>query len=94
MPFTAKLAGDVSLVLNEPVKPTVTDEDGAIVELYGSAVAVTFSVDWTKVAFQRLVICWSPGKVQVSVQPLIGAVPVLVTTTCAWKPLLHELTTE
>ena len=45
-------------------------------------------------AFHRLVISWSPGKVQVSFHPLMLLVPVLVTVTCAWKPVLQELTTE
>jgi hypothetical protein len=33
-----------------------------------------------------LEICWSPGKVQVSVQPLTGAVPALVSPTWPWNP--------
>jgi hypothetical protein len=55
---------------------------------------VTFSPDWVYVAFQRSLICWSPGKVQVSVHGLIVPLPVLVSTTCPWKPPLHEFTSE
>jgi len=47
VPFTVKLVGEASLLVYDPVKPTVTDPDGAIVELYDSAVAVTCSPDWT-----------------------------------------------
>jgi hypothetical protein len=53
---------------------------------------VTFSPDWLNVAFHRLEIFWSPGNVQVSVQPPIGAVPVSVSVTCAWNPPGQELT--
>jgi len=40
-PFTVKLAGEALLLVKDPVKPTVTDAYGAIVELQDSAVAVT-----------------------------------------------------
>jgi hypothetical protein len=40
------------------------------------------------------VICWSPGKVQVSVHWLMVAEPVLFSATCAWKPPAQVLTSE
>ena len=48
---------------------------------------------WVTVAFQALVTFWSPGKVQVSVQPLIGVVPVLVTVRFAVNPPPHSFFT-
>ncbi len=41
--------------------------------------------------FQALVMCWSPGKVNFSVQPLSAAVPVLVIVTLAVNPPVHWL---
>jgi hypothetical protein len=32
------------------------------------------------------VICWLPGKLKVSVQPLMALLPVLATVTLAVKP--------
>jgi hypothetical protein len=46
VPLTAKLVGELSLLVYVPVKPMVTDPLGAIVALYGSLAAVTFSPDW------------------------------------------------
>jgi hypothetical protein len=39
-------------------------------------VTVTFSPVWLAVPFQAFVMCWSPGKVNFSVQPDSGADPV------------------
>ena len=55
---------------------------------------VTFSPVWLAVPFQALVMCWSPGKVNFSVQPLSAAVPVLVIVTLAVKPPVHWLVVE
>jgi hypothetical protein len=92
--LTAKLVGDVSLLVYDPVKPMVTDPLGAIVALYGSLAAVTFSPDWVYVAVHMLVIFWSPGNVQVSVHGLSALLPVLVSTICAWKPPAQVLVSE
>jgi len=46
------------------------------------------------VPFHRLLIFWSPGKVQARVQPLTGLLPVLVMTAWAWKPPDQLLTSE
>jgi hypothetical protein len=40
---------------------------------------------------QALVIFWSPGKVNVSVQLLSADVPVLLIVTFAWNPPAHWL---
>ena len=46
VPFTEKLVGDASLLVNVPVKPIVTDPAGAMEASYDSGVTVTFSPDW------------------------------------------------
>ena len=53
--------------------------------------AVTCSPVCVAVAFQIVAIFWSPGKVQVRVQGLIGPVPVSASVTDAWKPPGQEL---
>ncbi len=55
--------------------------------------AVTWLPDWVTAAFQALVTRWSPGQVQVTVQPLTGVDEVLVTVTSAVKPLFQVLAT-
>jgi hypothetical protein len=77
-----------------PMKPIVTDPAGAIVALQDAWLAVTRSPDCVTTAFHIEVIRWRPGNVQVSVHGPSGAVPALVSTTCAWKPPGQELTTE
>ena len=49
---------------------------------------------WVAVAFQALVIFWSPGNVHFSVQPWVAAVPLFVTTTWPWNPPCQLLVTE
>lgn len=49
---------------------------------------------WVTTPFHQLVIFWSPGKVNVSVQPLIADVPPLLIVTLATKPPDHWLTVE
>jgi hypothetical protein len=44
---------------------------------------------WLQLAFQRLVMRWLPGKVQVRVQPLKGLAPVFVMVRLATKPSCH-----
>ncbi|REH46964.1 hypothetical protein BCF44_106128 [Kutzneria buriramensis] len=41
--------------------------------------------DWVTVAFHELATVWLPGNLPLTVQELIGAVPLLVTVTLAWK---------
>ena len=53
--------------------------------------ALTLSPLWVVVALQALVIFWSPGKVEVVVQPLMAVVPLLVMVTLAVKPPGHSL---
>ena len=55
--------------------------------------ALTAVPDWVTVAFQELAIVWEPGQVQVTVQPAVAEVPVLVTVTVAWKPVGQLLST-
>jgi hypothetical protein len=55
--------------------------------------ALTAVPDWVMVAFQELAMVWLPGQVQVTVQPAVELVPVLVTVIVAWKPLGQELST-
>lgn len=45
------------------------------------------------VALQPEVSCWLPGQVQATFQPVVAAVPVLVTVTVAVKPASHWLST-
>ena len=54
-------------------------------------VAVTASPLWLVAVPQALVIFWSPGNVNRSVQPLTGVVPVLPMVTLATKPPAHWL---
>jgi hypothetical protein len=53
--------------------------------------AVTLLPFWLTVAFQALVIRWSPGNVKVSCQLLTGALPVSAMVTFATKPPAHSL---
>jgi len=53
-------------------------------------VAVAVVAVWVRVAFQALVTFWSPGKVQVRVQPLMVVVPVLVMVRLAVNPPVHS----
>src|SRR5450631_1009541 len=46
VPLTANAVGAASLLVKVPVKPMVTEPAGAMVALYGSLTAVTFSPDW------------------------------------------------
>jgi hypothetical protein len=86
--------GAVSFEVYVPVKPTVTDACGEIVASKDSSAAVTVAPDWVYVASHMVLICWSPGNVQVRAQLLIAPVPVLSTVTWAWKPPVQELTSE
>jgi hypothetical protein len=51
-------------------------------------VIVTFSPLWLSTPFQALVICWLPGNVNFSVQPLIAGEPAAIVTD-AVKPPVH-----
>src|SRR5262245_17061711 len=59
--------------------------------LYETLVAVTSAPLCVTVAFQALPTLVSPGKVNVSRQPLIAAVPVLAIVTLATMPPCHSL---
>jgi hypothetical protein len=50
---------------------------------------VTAAPDWVSLPFHRLLISWSPGKVQPRFQPLSALEPVLVTVICPSKPPCH-----
>jgi len=54
--------------------------------LWPTSRAVMSGPFWVVSAFQRLVICWSPAKANVSVHPLTAVVPVLVTVRLAVNP--------
>ena len=54
--------------------------------------AVTAEPDDVIVAFQKLVIDWPDGQVQLTVQPVIADEPA-VTVAVAWKPLPQLLST-
>ena len=45
-------------------------------------------------AFHELATVWLPGNVPLTVQEVIGAVPVLVTVMLAWKPPGQLLVTD
>src|SRR5690348_11828934 len=51
--------------------------------------AVTAAPDWVTVALHAEVTRWLPGNDQVSVQPLIGLLPVLATVRSAVKPVFQ-----
>jgi hypothetical protein len=55
---------------------------------------LTFVPDTVNTPSQSLVICWPPGQVQLAVQLLVAAVPVLLITTWPWNPPDQELVTE
>lgn len=57
-------------------------------------VAVTVDPDWVSVAFQICETVCEPGHEKITVQPLIGTEPVLVTVIVSWKPPLHELVVD
>ena len=50
---------------------------------------MTVSPVWVTCAFHALVIFWSPGYVNVAVQPAHALVPVLLSVTFAVKPPGH-----
>src|SRR5256885_4241673 len=60
---------------------------------YPRLVPVTAAPLWLAAPFHRLAIVWPPGNVQVSVQPLIGTVPVFWMLSAAWNPVAHEFVT-
>ncbi len=90
VPFSLKTAGGEYAPDLAAVKPndTALPPCAASVALYASGVAITFRPDWTTFAFQYPVtVTPLSGKAYDSVQPSMGVSPVLVTVTCALKPL-------
>jgi hypothetical protein len=67
-------------------RPQLVLPFAAIVPLYDAFAAVTAGPDTVTVAFHELAIVTPPASVNVTVQPEVGAVPVLVTFTSAWPP--------
>src|ERR1051325_574090 len=61
-----------------------------MVALYDMLVTVTVAPACVAAPFHRFAIVWAPGNVQLSVQPLIGAVPVFWMLSATWNPVPHE----
>jgi hypothetical protein len=90
-PFTVKAVGLPLVPAHEPRKPNETDPPGAMTLFQSKLRTVTAVPDWVWVAFQICVICCPPGKAKPSVHGLIGADPVFLIWTVAWKPPDHWL---
>jgi hypothetical protein len=71
--------------------PNDADAPVASVPFQPTSAAVTARPDWVIRAFQPDVTCWSPAKLQPSVQD-VTAGPVLVSLTSVVKPVDHWLT--
>jgi hypothetical protein len=77
--------------LYPPTKPTAVVAPAASVA-FGSPVTRTSRPVWVQVALQPLcTVCQPVGQVNVSVQPLSAAVPLLVISTAPMKPLPQSL---
>jgi hypothetical protein len=87
-PFRANEVGTAFVLPEVPWKPADALPPVARAPFQPALVALTAAPLWLKVAFQPLVIFWSFGNVQVTVQPLIAS-PRLVTVTPATKPPPH-----
>src|ERR1041384_8733833 len=61
-----------------------------MVALYDMLVTETPVPVWVAVPYHSCETCWLPGKVQVSVQPLIAVVPVFWMLSPTWNPVFHE----
>ena len=81
----------MSLDVHVPWAPKDADDPAATEPLYDMFVAVTVLPVWVTVAFQALVIFWSPGYVHVTVQAVQGVAPVFATVMFAVKPPAHSL---
>src|SRR5687767_15454142 len=68
------------------VYPKDPEAAGASVPFQPTSSTDTDVPVWVSLPFHSELIVWSPGLVQVTVQPFSRAVPVLVTVTSAWKP--------
>ena len=75
-------------VLAEPlaVYPKDPEVPGARVPFQPTSSTETAVPDWVSLPFHSELIMWSPGLVQVTVQPFNRAAPVLATVTSAWNP--------
>jgi hypothetical protein len=66
--------------------PKLAVPPGEIAPFQLTLLAVTAAPACVVAAFQLLVICWPLLKVQVTVQLLVAARPVLRTVTSPWNP--------
>lgn len=90
LPLTLNAVGTASLLVHVPWKPNWVLLPDAIAALKSTFFAVTAVPDWVTVAFHAFATFVSPGKLNVSVQPLIAAVPVFETVTLAVMPPGHS----
>ena len=91
IPFTVNDVGAASFDVQVAWKPNDALPPADTEPLYGMLVTVTAAPDCAVVAFQVLVIFWSPGKVHATFQLDHGVDPVLSTVTFALKPPPHSL---
>ena len=90
-PLSVKLVGIALVPFQVPLKPgaELTEAPGAIDPLYERLVTVTLFPDCEKVPPQSCVMVWPLAKLNLSVQPLIAVVPVLVMAILVPKPPGH-----
>ncbi|BCB81718.1 hypothetical protein Pflav_081280 [Phytohabitans flavus] len=91
-PFKVNDAGRPVLPVCVAWKPTPTEAFGAMLPLYETLRAVTWPLLGEYVAFQPDVIVCPLGSAKASVQPLTGALLVLVMVIDAVRPLFQALT--
>ena len=86
------VAGGLLVPLQAPLKPKTMDCAGWMTALHDSGTTVTFAPVWVRMPPQIWVMVCPFGKAQVTVQLVVGVVPLLVTRTSALKPPGHSLT--
>ena len=83
--------GTVFVPVQVARKPKSVLPPGGIAAFQLTLLAVTVAPDCVRLAFQVCVTVCPLLYVQVTVQPLVGARPVLRTVTSPWKPPGHWL---
>jgi hypothetical protein len=96
VPFRKNALGAAFAPLYDALKPIPPWLPLAgMVAFQAALVSVALFPLWLPLAFHALpLIAWLPGHVHVSRQPLIGALPLLLTAIAAVNPVPQSLLTE